>query len=261
MVGFSDLLWDPQASKKTARSSTPSPAEKASQVPQNQKPLPQKHLNALAVSDKLAHVLPCTASSHATGNFFDLQPLIRQYPHDRYVTLSLFYYRWSFANLWVWNSADWQVRGIDFHANFTINFCAPLLLPVEFDDQGKEVAPSHDEPVKPAIESLDQYVLSSFLDLDWMGVLGEGHFWTGYHMHKENAVLFLKNGRPSGRVWRHYREDCQSQSCKSTYTQYCRLIPFFFYQNAHTSNQEDLGRGCWPLIDMINILKPPFPPW
>lgn len=55
---------------------------------------------------------PCTVISHATGNYFDLQPLIREYPK---------------------NSLDWQVRGIDYHANFTLNICAPLLLPVEFD--------------------------------------------------------------------------------------------------------------------------------
>ncbi|VVT49707.1 uncharacterized protein SAPINGB_P002403 [Magnusiomyces paraingens] len=81
-------------------------------------------------------ILPCTVSSHATGNYFDLQPLTKEYPHD---------------------SADWQIRGIDYPGNFTINFCAPLLLPVEFDDQGNEVAAaSRDKPVKSALQSLDE---------------------------------------------------------------------------------------------------------
>lgn len=56
-------------------------------------------------------MLSCTAISHASGNFFDLRPLAKEYPHD---------------------TLDWFVRGIDYPANFTLNFCAPLLLPVQF---------------------------------------------------------------------------------------------------------------------------------
>lgn len=52
---------------------------------------------------------PCTTTSHASGNFFDLSPLTRAYPAD---------------------TADWTVRGHDHPANFTLNFCAPLLLPL-----------------------------------------------------------------------------------------------------------------------------------
>lgn len=52
---------------------------------------------------------PCTAHSHASGNFFDLSPLVRAYPAD---------------------TADWAVRGHDYPANFTLNVCAPLLQPL-----------------------------------------------------------------------------------------------------------------------------------
>jgi cation-dependent mannose-6-phosphate receptor len=55
--------------------------------------------------------LPCTATSHASGHFFDLRGLIRAYPAD---------------------TTDWVVRGQDYYpANFTLNICAPLLLPLD----------------------------------------------------------------------------------------------------------------------------------
>lgn len=55
--------------------------------------------------------LPCTATSHASGHFFDLRGLTKAYPGD---------------------TTDWIVRGQDYYpANFTLNICAPLLLPLD----------------------------------------------------------------------------------------------------------------------------------
>lgn len=42
-------------------------------------------LGSLSQSDEKLEktiVIPCTTTSHATGNFFDLQPLIKKYPQD-----------------------------------------------------------------------------------------------------------------------------------------------------------------------------------
>ncbi|KAF5103630.1 hypothetical protein D0Z03_000102 [Geotrichum reessii] len=64
-----------------------------------------------AIGTETLEDLHCTATSHASGHFFDLRKLIKAYPVE---------------------TTDWVVRGQDFYpANFTLNICAPLLMPLD----------------------------------------------------------------------------------------------------------------------------------
>ena len=61
---------------------------------------------------------PCTAKSSTTGSFFDLSPISRQPPGKT-----------SSKDA---RTESWHANGYDYGANFTLNFCAPVV--EELDD-------------------------------------------------------------------------------------------------------------------------------
>jgi cation-dependent mannose-6-phosphate receptor len=68
---------------------------------------------AAAASDKKSPK-PCTAVSPTTDRFFDLNPLRRQPPEEGKKKKE-------------GDEGSWRARGHDYGANFTINFCGPVV--------------------------------------------------------------------------------------------------------------------------------------
>jgi cation-dependent mannose-6-phosphate receptor len=68
---------------------------------------------ASAASDK--PLKPCTAISPTTERFFDLNPLHRTAPGE------------SSKKKKEGDEGSWHARGHDYGANFTINFCGPVV--------------------------------------------------------------------------------------------------------------------------------------
>jgi cation-dependent mannose-6-phosphate receptor len=66
-----------------------------------------------AASDK--PLKPCTAISPTTDRFFDLNPLHRTPPDE------------SSKKKKEGDEGSWHARGHDYGANFTINFCGPVV--------------------------------------------------------------------------------------------------------------------------------------
>ena len=62
---------------------------------------------------------PCTAESTTSGNFFDINPLQIQPPSSDSPSKSK---KKDNADL-----HSWHARGYDYHANFTLNFCGPVV--------------------------------------------------------------------------------------------------------------------------------------
>lgn len=117
--------------------------------------------HSLLLSDEPPVILPCTVTSHASGNFFDLRPLTKAYPD---------------------HTVDYSVRGLDYPANFTINICAPLLLPVDFpDDPTTSLASSN-------VSALARYEDGSVRSL--------GQSSTNPKFRGRNLILEYTNGSP-----------------------------------------------------------------
>lgn len=68
---------------------------------------------AAAASDK--PLKPCTAVSPTTERFFDLNPLHRAPPDE------------NSKKKKEGDEGSWHARGHDYGANFTINFCGPVI--------------------------------------------------------------------------------------------------------------------------------------
>ena len=68
--------------------------------------------HAAAASDK--PLKPCTIVSPATERFFDLNPLRRTAPEEDKKKKE-------------GDEGSWHARGYDYGANFTINFCGPVV--------------------------------------------------------------------------------------------------------------------------------------
>lgn len=68
---------------------------------------------AAAASDKKPPK-PCTAVSPTTDRFFDLNPLRREAPEEGKKKKDA-------------DEGSWHARGHDYGANFTINFCGPVV--------------------------------------------------------------------------------------------------------------------------------------
>ena len=69
---------------------------------------------AAAASDKKP-MKPCTAVSPTTDRFFDLNPLHRTAPEE------------GGKKKKEEDAGSWRARGHDYGANFTINFCGPVV--------------------------------------------------------------------------------------------------------------------------------------
>ena len=69
---------------------------------------------AAAASDKKP-MKPCTAVSPTTDRFFDLNPLHRTAPEE------------GGKKKKEDDTGSWHARGHDYGANFTINFCGPVV--------------------------------------------------------------------------------------------------------------------------------------
>jgi cation-dependent mannose-6-phosphate receptor len=68
---------------------------------------------ALAADSKPTNQ-PCTIHSPSTGSFYDLRPL-QAFGPDQTTKASLA------------RNESWHARGYDYHANFTLNFCGPVV--------------------------------------------------------------------------------------------------------------------------------------
>jgi len=67
---------------------------------------------------KHAHV-PCTIRSSSTGSFFDLNPVRIELPEEgKKVPKDA-------------RNESWTARGYDYGANFTLNFCSPVVEQLE----------------------------------------------------------------------------------------------------------------------------------
>ncbi len=74
----------------------------------------QSRLSSAENSEK-APPVPCTVHSPNTGLYYDLRPISLQMPGlDKRSSKSA-------------KTDSWQSKGYDFHANFTINICAPVV--------------------------------------------------------------------------------------------------------------------------------------
>ena len=79
-----------------------------------------------AASDK--PLKPCTAVSPTTERFFDLNPLHRTPPDE------------SNKKKKEGDDGSWHAKGHDYAANFTINFCGPVVEELNnVQDLGKDV--------------------------------------------------------------------------------------------------------------------------
>lgn len=74
--------------------------------------------NTFAADEKTTTTTACTATSTGSGAFFDLRPDIATAPKDG-------------SKHKRGPSADYLVRGYDYNSNFTLNFCEPVVKPVE----------------------------------------------------------------------------------------------------------------------------------
>lgn len=71
-------------------------------------------IRTLAASDSKA-TKPCTIHSPSSGSYYDLTPLSVLPPHDG---------KKAHKDD---RSESWHARGYDYPANFTLNFCAPVV--------------------------------------------------------------------------------------------------------------------------------------
>lgn len=57
---------------------------------------------------------PCTIRSPSSGHFFDLNPITVSLPEDKDKKTTQ-------------SNESWHAKGYDYGANFTLNFCAPVV--------------------------------------------------------------------------------------------------------------------------------------
>lgn len=76
-------------------------------------------LSVAADSHKSSHP-PCTIRSQSTGTFFDLNPLA-------VLASGAGTSRWSSKKAEAEPPHSWHAKGYNYPANFTMNFCAPVV--------------------------------------------------------------------------------------------------------------------------------------
>lgn len=82
--------------------------------------LPTISLAEPASSKENDPIKPCTARSSSTGSFFDLNPINLHPPSSDNGSKSKKKHKDE-------RKESWKARGYDYHANFTLNFCGPVI--------------------------------------------------------------------------------------------------------------------------------------